>query len=388
MMKHVTLPVVIIAVMASCSIFNREGPHVTCADLDGGLRNACKNGIIASCSDGATVTATVCDDSTTCDNNWQTTGAYRCSQSDPIYCAKSKAVCGGACVDPQVDTENCGTCGTACPGGYACQAGACTCTSGTDCNGTCANLSTDTANCGTCGKQCHDGLVCVAGKCLCPNARTECGARCVDLSADPTNCGSCNTQCPQDSSCKAAKCSCDSSGMTLCGSACTALDFDPTNCGACGKSCSYQTACLYKICPQAPPNTTCGTASPVTVSTAKNEVVIGTLLGVPKTSSCSNGFSTISGTQEVFYEITTASAGVLTAKVEAFLAQSGGNSATTVFGPSIEFRMGTCTSGTKTTCTQVTGTTTVNGPTTLWVGVIAAHNGGTDGAFALTLSLN
>lgn len=126
-MKHsYSLLAMCIFVMASCSLFNREGPHVTCADLGGGAKNACKEGIIASCSDGATVTATVCDDSAMCENGWQTSGAYRCSQSDPIYCPQPKAVCGGACVDLQVDSVNCGACGTACPTDGMCQAGACT----------------------------------------------------------------------------------------------------------------------------------------------------------------------------------------------------------------------------------------------------------------------
>jgi hypothetical protein len=35
-----------------CSTFNREGPEVTCEDLDGGFTNACRDGIIASCEEG------------------------------------------------------------------------------------------------------------------------------------------------------------------------------------------------------------------------------------------------------------------------------------------------------------------------------------------------
>jgi hypothetical protein len=46
--------------LASCSSLNREGPLVTCADLQDGKTNACKEGIIASCKDGSTVTYEVC----------------------------------------------------------------------------------------------------------------------------------------------------------------------------------------------------------------------------------------------------------------------------------------------------------------------------------------
>ena len=39
----------------SCSLENREGPQVTCADLDCGRANAFEQGIIAQCADGLTV---------------------------------------------------------------------------------------------------------------------------------------------------------------------------------------------------------------------------------------------------------------------------------------------------------------------------------------------
>jgi hypothetical protein len=34
--------------------------------------------------------------------------------------------CSGACTDVQSDPNNCGQCGTACPAGQSCTAGACT----------------------------------------------------------------------------------------------------------------------------------------------------------------------------------------------------------------------------------------------------------------------
>jgi hypothetical protein len=60
--------------------------------------------------------------------------------------------CGGvSCVDLQSDTQNCGTCGDACPAGDVCQAGSCVtapCSSGlacaggdTCCGGSCCDAS-------------------------------------------------------------------------------------------------------------------------------------------------------------------------------------------------------------------------------------------------------
>jgi hypothetical protein len=69
---------------ASCSSLNREGPLVTCANLQGGTINACQGGIIASCRDGKTVTYEVCTDGDKpdqiCSQTWQTEGAYQCTQ--------------------------------------------------------------------------------------------------------------------------------------------------------------------------------------------------------------------------------------------------------------------------------------------------------------------
>jgi hypothetical protein len=53
MHRFSTAFVSIIVVATGCSIFNREGPTVTCADLQNGVVNACKDGIIASCAGGA-----------------------------------------------------------------------------------------------------------------------------------------------------------------------------------------------------------------------------------------------------------------------------------------------------------------------------------------------
>jgi hypothetical protein len=75
--------VLILATIGACSLFNREGPAVTCQDLAGGAINDCRDGILASC-DGAKVTYQVCDLKSACEQPWQTPGAYRCNVGDPL----------------------------------------------------------------------------------------------------------------------------------------------------------------------------------------------------------------------------------------------------------------------------------------------------------------
>lgn len=73
---------VLTLLLAGCSILNREGPDVTCADLNNGAKNACEDDIIATCVDGK-VTFEVCDVGA-CSETWQTDGRFRCSQDDPV----------------------------------------------------------------------------------------------------------------------------------------------------------------------------------------------------------------------------------------------------------------------------------------------------------------
>ena len=64
---------------AACSLENREGPEVTCAELECGRINACQEGIIAQCVDGRNVRYHVCGTDTACEQGWQTPGQFRCS---------------------------------------------------------------------------------------------------------------------------------------------------------------------------------------------------------------------------------------------------------------------------------------------------------------------
>lgn len=92
--KALLVVLVAFVTFASCSMFNREGPDVSCADLEDGRINACADGIIATCVNRRVVYE-VCTEGVggvepdeLCDANWQERGAYRC--------ARSAGVTGGA----------------------------------------------------------------------------------------------------------------------------------------------------------------------------------------------------------------------------------------------------------------------------------------------------
>jgi hypothetical protein len=64
-----------------------------------------------------------------------------------------------------------------------------------DCSGTCVDPTMNTANCGVCGRACGTGQMCVAGMCQCAMGQMFCNGACVDLQSDPANCGGCGTAC-------------------------------------------------------------------------------------------------------------------------------------------------------------------------------------------------
>ena len=206
-------------------------------------------------------------------------------------CAKGALDCNssmtdGCEVDGARDVNNCGTCGTVCPGGTngaaACQAGKCTlvCNAGyLDCdgnpdNGCETNGSADTNNCGNCGNVCPStpnlNAACAAGTCItssCNAPQRTCKAGPIDgcevnTSNDVGNCGACGKKCSTPANatpaCVASNCAigmCDS-GFADCdkglGNGCEVdLTSDTNNCGDCGKPCKYPNAtpkCSNRTC--------------------------------------------------------------------------------------------------------------------------------------------
>ncbi len=195
-------------------------------------------------------------------------------------CPAGQNFCGVTCVTEATDTQNCGSCGHACPSvanaQKTCAGGTCgfTCNSGyTLCNGACVNEQTDRNNCGSCGHVCaaDSGTpACSAGTCVsgCPaSTPTSCSGTCVDTTSDANNCGGCGTRCTtsvgnahavcQSSSCTFA---CNTN-YTACNGACVNEQTDKNNCGGCGtghvcgsgQSCQNGTcACVASACPACP----------------------------------------------------------------------------------------------------------------------------------------
>jgi hypothetical protein len=158
-----------VVLAATCSLFNREGPDVTCAYLDDGETNECSDGIIASCVDGD-VRYEVCGSADVCAEPWQRAGQYKCDAP----AGGQGGTNGTDCV-----TEPGPPCGGLAPGccaGLTCgPAGRCCYPLGAEC---------------AWGTQCCDGA-CHGGKCACPGVGEACGPAgtcCAGITCDYGEC--------------------------------------------------------------------------------------------------------------------------------------------------------------------------------------------------------
>ncbi|MEZ4314771.1 MAG: hypothetical protein R3F14_42695 [Polyangiaceae bacterium] len=264
----------------------------------------------ATCLAGACAIATCNGNFSNCDSA-QDNGCEADVSADPAQCG----ACGNACVVPHAqaacqsgqctvgtcdpgwedcdgevqngceanldaDPDNCGDCGTACPGSQSCQAGKCVlvCPDGTgDCdnnpaNGCETNLDTDPDNCGFCGDACdlaNASATCAAGACVidtCNNGFDDCNANDADgceanLQTSALTCGSCGNACPNaangTSVCNSGQCAVNcNAGFGNCDNnlqnGCEAdLATSNTSCGACGQPCNPQNgtgACTAGAC--------------------------------------------------------------------------------------------------------------------------------------------
>jgi hypothetical protein len=184
-------------------------------------------------------------------------------------CKKGLFCCAGACVDPNDDVMNCGSCGNLCGTQHAaphCAMGVCsiTCASGFgDCdidpkNGCEADLKSSASSCGSCSVTCmapNTPGSCRSGTCVTGQCNTgfgDCnnnlGDGCeTDLKSSADHCGRCDTACHPangEGVCAAGKCmvtGCDAGFAncnTLPGDGCE-IDTvtDDSNCGGCGNVC-------------------------------------------------------------------------------------------------------------------------------------------------------
>jgi hypothetical protein len=148
---------------------------------------------------------------------------------DGLDITNSCETCGGAvCIDLMTSTDDCGSCGNACPGTAACIDGACTCPGGASaCGGSCVDVMSDPTNCGDCGTDCGN-LFCLQGGCSADcGTLTECSGACVDLLSNANHCGSCGNACGPGSSCADGQCQCSSTSISF------ANDVQPILTGSC-----------------------------------------------------------------------------------------------------------------------------------------------------------
>ncbi|MEM9190776.1 MAG: MXAN_6577-like cysteine-rich protein [Myxococcota bacterium] len=167
-----------------------------------------------------------------------------------LNCSGDATRCGNSCVDTGSDASHCGGCNNACGAGGVCTDGACACTLGLEpCSGGCADFQTDRQNCGACGRRCNAVEVCSAGSCECGMGTTRCGSDCVDTQTDSANCGSCGNACPMGQVCELGTCQVACRPTEIrCGGACADVQTDPMNCGACGTVCPAGQLCQMGSC--------------------------------------------------------------------------------------------------------------------------------------------
>ena len=155
-------------------------------------------------------------------------GVTACSSDDSSPGSAPAASCNGLPTDLQVDTQNCGACGTICAGILAvCVQGVCGCPSPAGrCADECDDLSSDPLNCGACGNACGPGFACVNGSCGCAD-EALCTGQCTDLENDPLNCGSCGDACGPKQTCVDGACTgtCETNGDCGAGQACSASNW-------------------------------------------------------------------------------------------------------------------------------------------------------------------
>jgi len=79
-------------------------------------------------------------------------------------CPTGQLNCGGTCIDPLSNPNNCGSCGKTCSG--RCSQGICCGPNQSACGGQCYNTSSDPKHCGSSCTPCTLNLICVNGSCV------------------------------------------------------------------------------------------------------------------------------------------------------------------------------------------------------------------------------
>jgi hypothetical protein len=175
-------------------------------------------------------------------------GCAKPSTVTTTTCNSGQLECGGACVNVQSDSQNCGSCGNACGSGSSCQAGKCSCTSGfVSCGGSC--VASNAQHCGSSCTACSGTDVCNSdGTC---SSTCSSGTKCTDgacsSSTNSADCGSCGNICSGGTTCVNGACSCGTSSQMVCNGSCVDIT-TTTNCGTCGNKCGSGQTCSSGNC--------------------------------------------------------------------------------------------------------------------------------------------
>ena len=121
------------------------------------------------CPPGAACCGGICCPSGQCGCNGVCCPTGQCCNG--VCCPPGQCGCNGLCCP----TGQCCN-GVCCPPGQSCSNGLCCPAGEVNCSSTCTDLSSDSQNCGSCLSACGQGQTCVNGKCICPAA------------SDPTRC--------------------------------------------------------------------------------------------------------------------------------------------------------------------------------------------------------
>ncbi len=141
----------------------------------------------------------------------------------PPECPDSQDLCSLDCVDLKTDSNNCGSCGTACSGGSTCADGVCSCAPDQKaCGDECVDTASSGAHCGSCGAPCSANELCSLGTCSssCAAGLIQCGQDCVSAASceeeSGTNADGGHAGAPagsvSDSSASAGGCACSAEG--------------------------------------------------------------------------------------------------------------------------------------------------------------------------------